>query len=377
MKRIIFLLMLVILGNNLFSQAGSVLKFIFVPHPRSEDQVNQNVYSGLSKIEFKKYDVIMLGGDITYSTSKDSATLAYCNSIFNISSPNTLWSFGNHDVQSGHRSLIKKFTGRESYYSYYRNGITFLVLDTELNAVSFSRTFILGDQLQMVKDVCDSIKESKYLVLLHSRYIWMINNDYFKTKLTDSIAASSRSMDTTNFYSDIYPLLQNVKNKGVKVLVFGGDKSKINIIYSPEDSITFYAARMAVDLPDSLNNVIVIDYNQQNNDLKCNYVPLTQMVTSVKEESNQLPEKFVLNQNYPNPFNPNTVISYQLAVNSKITLKIFNTLGEEIETLADEYQIAGFHTSLFTINSSLPSGIYFYVLNVNGQRISKKMCLLK
>jgi hypothetical protein len=208
MKLLTILIIFTISSTGLFSQNDSVLEFIFVPHPRSEDQVHQSVYPGIAGIDFTKYDVIMLGGDITYSTSKDSETLAYCDNLFNIGSPNTLWSLGNHDVQSGHRDLIKKFTGRESYYSYSRDGITFIVLDTELDANSFSSTFIEGNQLQMVREVCDTITDSRYLILLHHRFLWMINSDYFKTRLTDSIAASSRSMDTTNFYSDIYPLLQ-------------------------------------------------------------------------------------------------------------------------------------------------------------------------
>jgi hypothetical protein len=259
---------------NLFSQENSMLKFIFIPHPRTEDMVNQSVNPSIAKIDFKKFEVKMLGGDITYSTSKNSATLTYCDNLFDLKNPNTLWSFGNHDVESGNRALIKQFTGRDSYYAYTWNGVTFIVLDTELDAVGFSRTFIKGDQLQLVKNVCDTIANSKFLILLHSRYIWMINNDYFKTRLTDSVAASSRSMDTTNFYSDIYPLLQKVKSKGIQVKVFGGDKSKINVTYSPEDSITFYSARMANDFADSVNNVIVISYDQKSNEMKCNYVTL-------------------------------------------------------------------------------------------------------
>jgi hypothetical protein len=148
------------------------------------------------------------------------------------------------------------------------------VLDTELDATGFDRTFIKGDQLQLVKNVCDTISNSRFLILLHSRFIWMINSDYFKTRLTDSIAASSRSMDTTNFYSDIYPLLQKVKSRGIQILVMGGDKSKINVTYSPEDSITFYAARMSPDLSDSLNNVIILNYNLQIKNITCNYVTL-------------------------------------------------------------------------------------------------------
>lgn len=378
MKPTLIFVLLIFSGINLFSQTDSVLKIIFVPHPRSEDQVHQSVYEGIAKIDFKKYDIRMLGGDLTYSTSKDSATLAYCDDIFNISSPNTLWSFGNHDVQSGHRSLIKKFTGRDSYYSYYRDRITFLVLDTELDAVSFARTFIKGDQLQMVKNVCDTIKESRYLILLHSRYMWMINSNYFKPMLTDSIAASSRSMDTTNFYSDIYPLLQKVKSKGIQVLVFGGDKSKININYSPEDSITFYAARMAVDLPDSINNVIILNYNFKSKELTINFVPLTDMITSVEQGSTQMPERFILNQNYPNPFNPSTVISYQLAVNCHVTLKLFDILGNEVATLLNREQNAGKYNYTFSIiNYQLTSCVYFYRLQAGSFSKTKKLILLR
>jgi hypothetical protein len=368
--------MLTISGMDLFSQNDSVLKFIFISHPRSEDQVHQSVYTGIAKIDFTKYDVKMLGGDITYSTSKDSATLAYCDNLFNLGSPNTLWSFGNHDVQSGHRALIKKFTGRESFYSYSRNGVTFIVLDTELDANSFSSTFIKGDQLQMVKNVCDSITASRYLILLHSRFMWMINSDYFKTRLTDSIAASSRSMDTTNFYSDVYPLLQKVKNKGIQVLVFGGDKSKINIAYSPEDSITFYAARLADDLPDSVNNVIVLNYNLQNKEIICNFVPLAEMTTSVAQESSRLPERFALNQNFPNPFNPSTKISFVIANLSFVTLDIFDMLGSNVATLISERKAAGSYSVDWNA-TDVPSGVYFYRLQTDKFTETKKLVLLR
>jgi len=367
---------LTISGMDLLSQNDSDLKFIFVPHPRSEDQVHQSVYPGIAKIDFTKYDVKMLGGDLTYSTGKDSATLAYCDNLFNLGSPNTLWSFGNHDVQSGHRELINKFTGRESFYSYYRDGITFIVLDTELDANGFSSTFIKGDQLQMVKNVCDSITESRFLILLHHRFMWMINNDYFITMLTDSIAASSRSMDTTNFYSDIFPLLQKVKNKRIQVLVFGGDKSKINVIYSPEDSITFYAARLADDLPDSINNVIVLNYSPQNKEITCNFMPLAEKITSVAQESSQLPERFGLYQNYPNPFNPNTKIKFAVPAATRVSIKVYNITGEEVAEIVKQDYEPGFY--LLDFNAGyLAGGIYFYKMQTGYFTDTKKFILIK
>ena len=382
MKPILIFLLLSLSGMNSFSQTDSFLTIIFTPHPRSDDQVHQSVYEGIAKIDFKKYDVRMLGGDITYSTSKDSATLAYCDDLFNIGSQNTLWSFGNHDVQSGHRSLIKQFTGRESYYSYYRDGITFLVLDTELNANSFASTFIKGDQLQTVKTVCDTIKESRYLIVLHHRLMWMINNDYFKSRLTDSIAASSRSMDTTNFYSDIYPLLQKVKSKGIRVMVFGGDKTKINIEYSPEDSITFFACRLASDLPDSINNVIILNYNLQNKEITCNFVTLEDVVTSISHGYSPKPEKLILKQNYPNPFNPTTKIEYTIPdvgislIKSLVQLKIYDVLGREVVTLVNESKPAGTYSVIWNA-VGMPGGIYFYRLQTGSFSETKKLVLMK
>jgi hypothetical protein len=95
------------------------------------------------------------------------------------------------------------------------------------------------------------------------------------------------------------------------------------------------------------------------------------------EKQNALPVDFVLEQNYPNPFNPTTTISYQLPVSSNVTLKIFNSLGQEVKTLVNEFQSAGFHSSLFTINSSLPSGIYYYQLKANDFISVMKMIVLK
>jgi photosystem II stability/assembly factor-like uncharacterized protein len=100
-------------------------------------------------------------------------------------------------------------------------------------------------------------------------------------------------------------------------------------------------------------------------------------LTNIENKKIIQPDEFNLYQNYPNPFNPRTVISYQLSVNSNVTLKVFNTLGQEVETLVDVFQNAGFHSSLFTPSSSLSSGIYFYVLKAEEFLETKKMCLIK
>jgi len=107
------------------------------------------------------------------------------------------------------------------------------------------------------------------------------------------------------------------------------------------------------------------------------YVEISENTTDVVNEK-QLPDEFQLYQNYPNPFNPETVISYQLAKGSFVTLKIYDTIGREIETLVNEYQQPGVYNSQFsTLNSKLPSGIYFYRLTAGNYFSTKKMLLLK
>ena len=376
-KTILTFLILTVSVIDLFPQSDSLLKFIFIPHPRSEDRENLSVNPDIAKIDFSMYDVLLLGGDLTFDTDNSSATLAHCDSVFDLGNPNTLWSLGNHDVQSGHRQLIKDFTGRDSYYSYTRDGITFLVLDTELDANGSSSTFITGDQLQMVQNVCDSIMDSRYLILLHHRLMWMINNDDFKDRLTDSIALSSRLLDTTNFYSDIYPLLQTVKNKGIQVLVFGGDRSDFNVEYNPEDSITFYAAALSVDVPDSLKNVIVLNYNLSNKLINIEFVPLFEdTITTDVRRIFSSPGRFVLNQNYPNPFNPTTTISWYSPLSGRQTLKIYDLLGNEITTLVNEFKPAGNYEVMFD-GSNFPSGVYYYRLQSGKFTETKKLVLLR
>ncbi|MCH8035057.1 MAG: T9SS type A sorting domain-containing protein [Bacteroidetes bacterium] len=100
------------------------------------------------------------------------------------------------------------------------------------------------------------------------------------------------------------------------------------------------------------------------------------------EFSNQIevnfeaPNSLELNQNYPNPFNPSTTISFNLPEPGKVTLKIYNLVGEEIATLVDDYKQAGIHTFNFNAEGH-PSGMYLYRLSTNGFTETKKMLFMK
>ncbi|MGD8305357.1 MAG: T9SS type A sorting domain-containing protein [Ignavibacteria bacterium] len=83
-----------------------------------------------------------------------------------------------------------------------------------------------------------------------------------------------------------------------------------------------------------------------------------------------------LSQNYPNPFNPTTTISFSLPEAGNISLKIFNSLGEEVATLVNGYTESGVHTVNFNADN-LPSGLYIYELNTNEVSLTRKMLYLK
>ncbi|MDD8016917.1 MAG: T9SS type A sorting domain-containing protein [Bacteroidota bacterium] len=89
-----------------------------------------------------------------------------------------------------------------------------------------------------------------------------------------------------------------------------------------------------------------------------------------------IPESFALSQNYPNPFNPTTVISYQLPVNSFVTLKVYDLLGRGVATLVNEKKSAGNYSVQWNAKV-LSSGIYFYRMQTESFSDVKKMILMK
>jgi hypothetical protein len=88
------------------------------------------------------------------------------------------------------------------------------------------------------------------------------------------------------------------------------------------------------------------------------------------------PVAFSLHQNYPNPFNPATVVEYTLPTNELVTIKLFNTLGQKVRTLVDEFQTAGFK-SVQLDAGTLPSGLYFYRMTAGPFVDVRRMVLLK
>ncbi|UCF64694.1 MAG: T9SS type A sorting domain-containing protein, partial [bacterium] len=100
-------------------------------------------------------------------------------------------------------------------------------------------------------------------------------------------------------------------------------------------------------------------------------------ITALKPHADaQIPSGYTLYQNYPNPFNPTTTIRFDLPLTSKVTLKVFNILGEEVVTLTSATLLPGSHSVKWNALNHA-SGIYLIKLTVNEYFITRKMLLVR
>lgn len=103
---------------------------------------------------------------------------------------------------------------------------------------------------------------------------------------------------------------------------------------------------------------------------------LTEVITDINDNIDFTPSGYSLEQNYPNPFNPSTTISFSIPNEEFVSLKVYNSLGEEVAELVNETKPAGNYSVTFDA-SELTSGIYFYKISAGNFIETKKMIYLK
>ncbi len=126
--------------------------------------------------------------------------------------------------------------------------------------------------------------------------------------------------------------------------------------------------------PNGITDSILVNIRAINKDLKESYS--NSIVYSVKE----IPVTYQLYQNYPNPFNPYTTIRYDLPENTRVTLTLFDILGQRVATLVNEEQTVGSYSYVLDMQSanlSLPSGVYLYQIRTGNYTMTKKLMLIK
>jgi hypothetical protein len=106
------------------------------------------------------------------------------------------------------------------------------------------------------------------------------------------------------------------------------------------------------------------------------YLGADYVITGVVGKGPNIPTVFALHQNFPNPFNPSTTIRYDVPHSSHVSLVVYNMLGQEVATLVESEQGAGYQEVRFDA-TSLASGVYFYRLQAEDFIQTMKLMLLK
>ncbi|NOR44966.1 MAG: T9SS type A sorting domain-containing protein [Candidatus Delongbacteria bacterium] len=165
--------------------------------------------------------------------------------------------------------------------------------------------------------------------------------------------------------------------------VFEYISTPVSIVINGTETIDYYqySLRLYNKYLDNIEyvGVVATDYGDPKSGMPSSTSSLYSNMSKVKgieEDETVLPFATELYQNYPNPFNPETKINFSLNKDSKVKLTIYNVAGQMVKQVIDEELTAGFHSKIFNADN-LNSGIYYYTLKTENNKISKKMVLVK
>ena len=255
-----------VVGQNTNCTNTEFERFIYIGHPRGD--ANPDMDSVVEKIEYKNFSVLMLGGDLADETSIDDATIDKIDSVFDFSSLNTLWSIGNHDDYSLTR--VQSRTKRPTYYSYYKNGITYIVFNTQDSSCS-----VVGDQRIFFESVIDTVSSSSHVIILMHKLIYLNDHSTLQTQIPQISNAPygvcTWCINENNFYDYVYPKLIGLEQKGIDVICIGGDigKNSKSFEHETSDGIVFLAS--GCHSGDVDNSAIVFYHDILNRDLNWDF----------------------------------------------------------------------------------------------------------
>ncbi len=198
-------------------------------------------------------------------------------------------------------------------------------------------------------------------------------------------------IDDVNVTGSEYPKLLNIAemfdfNLGTTLHHKYGIVDASYITSNPTVIVGSHNWSRAANVDNDENTLIINDIyiaNQYLQEFKKRYNELggvtsftVPIISGIKNNDDYYPKTIQLNQNYPNPFNPITTITFFNPLEQKVTLNVYNLLGEKVVTLFDGISKAGLN--VFDFNAqNLSSGIYFYKLTAGSFTDTKKCILLK
>lgn len=340
----------------------------------------------------------------------------------------SIWGlgFGNHPVWGSGTRI--------NYFVYSDNNFRDFSSDEILNYSSGEWIFVAASKTgNQIKFYANGLPTGAQTIIYPSnansfmsigcrQYSSGVLNEFLNGKI-DELKIFNKSFSDEEIW-DMYKATTTAPN-----LIFPANNSTINTLFPVMDwdSLVTASTYQIQISTDSLFSAIVLSQNSNQSSYTINTGDLSANVdyywrvrtsndggigpwseiskfritlTDVEDEQ-QLPTEFALMQNYPNPFNPSTKIKYRIPIvilssskdeNSgvhlrqaqsdvKVSLKVFDVLGNEIATLVNEYKPAGSYEVEFSVaqvsRPEISSGIYFYQLQAGEYVRTKKMILLR
>ena len=223
----------------------------------------------------------------------------------------------------------------------------------------------------------DFSSQKDLLSLVTYRTIYLIDALTYEVK--DTINASQDYLWSVPWSPDGRFLVTS--GNWSRVRVYDPDsKNVIGIIPYPEDTVQTTNRSLAWS-PDGTKLLVGSELKGQIGSISVWNINITYTGLSPQIKQKQ-PENYLLLQNYPNPFNPLTVIKYYLPSNSRVSIRVFNILGQMVKEIVNKEMTMGFHSITFD-GSNLASGTYLYKINavsLDGNKefiATKKMIILK
>jgi subtilisin family serine protease len=265
------------------------------------------------------------------------------------------------------REIVEKF---EEGTSNWNLGQGWTLTDTFKNSGKYSITDSpLGKYLPNIKDTCTMIQAIDLSPFSGGwlKY-WIRRGIHRGDTVFIDISRNATEWEPIKFYRTGFPA-------GANITQF--DSVSVNQYFGSGNQSVSLRFRIQTDSIDQADGVYFDDIEFIS----------TESTLDVKNEE-RLPNDFRLSQNYPNPFNPTTIINYQLPMNSYVTLKVYNILGQEVATLVNEIQDAGYKQAVWNATNNygnkVTSGVYFYRIDIRENSQSgksytevKKMLIIK
>ena len=323
---------------------------------------------------------------------------AYLSGVYRTSNNGINWTQVNSGLStnpnSGVRSVIaignNIFAGYDDYDGVYRstnNGDNWIRTDTNLRYLTYA--FALNGQYLFAATANGVFRTSNNGINWENVTSGIMNYGAWSVSANGSIiyAAGSNGGGTGGAYiSTNYGNSWNIMIPGIgSIFAFG------NYLFAANFGNFFVSTDNGnswINKNEGLIYVSVVSIFAYNNysytggfSEPPNYTnilwrrPINELA-KINKFAEKIPDDYFLSQNYPNPFNPATIIRFQIKDSRFVTLKVYDIIGREIETLVNENLKPGIYEVKFD-GSKLASGIYFYTLTAGDFKSTKKLILLK